>query len=81
MAGLFYNLDSLRTGDVITFTLDNGNKIEQKVSEITIYRDGYLPVDVLELENTIARTVLISETGDIDSETGGYKDLIVVITE
>ena len=81
MAGLFYNLDSLRTGDVITFTLDNGKIIEQKVSETTIYKDGYLPDEVLELENTIARTVLISETGDIDSATGGYKDLIVVITE
>ena len=81
MAGIFYNLDSLRTGDVISFTLDNGTKIEQKVSDTTIYRDGYLPDDVLELENTTSRTVLISETGDIDPETGGYKDLIVVITE
>lgn len=81
MAGAFYNLDSLRTGDLIIFTLDNGSKIEQTVSETTIYRDGYLPDDVLELENTIARTVLISETGDIDPETGGYKDLIVVIAE
>ena len=81
MAGIFYNLDSLRTGDIIIFTLDNGSKIEQKVSGTTIYRGGYLPDDVLELENTIARTVLISETGDIDPETGGYKDLIVVIAE
>lgn len=81
MAGIFYNLDSLHTGDVITLTLDNGTKIEQKVIDTTIYRDGYLPEDVLKLENTVSRTVLISETGDIDPDTGGYKDLIVVITE
>ena len=81
MAGIFYYLDELKMGDTVEFTLDNGSKIIQKVTEITVYEDGYLPDTVFELENETPRTVIISETGDIDTNTGGYKDLIVVITE
>jgi len=81
MAGVFYNLDKARDGDVIKFTLDNGMVIEQKVTETIICRDGYLPEDLLSLENESPRTVLISETGDIDPDTGRFKDLIVIIIE
>lgn len=81
MAGLFYNLDSLGIGDIVTFTLDNGTIIEQTVIEKTIYSDGFLPARILELENETPRTTIISETGDIDPQTGTYKDLIAIITE
>lgn len=81
MAGIFYNLDSLSIGDTIKFTLDNGTVIEQTVIKTTIYRNGYLPAEILSLDSDSSRTTLISETGDIDSKTGTYNDLIVILTE
>ncbi|MDX1357304.1 MAG: class F sortase [Clostridia bacterium] len=81
MAGLFYDLDKVKNGEIIKFTLDNGMVIEQTVTEINVYRDGFLPQEVLALENSTPRTVMISETGEIDPESGTFKDLIVVVSE
>ncbi len=81
IAGIFYNLEKLQPGDKITFTLDNGTKITQTVIDSIIYRGGILPNDTFIIESENPRTVIISETGSIDSETGGYIDLIVVYTQ
>jgi hypothetical protein len=81
MAGLFYNLDKINNGEAIKFTLDNGTVIEQTVTEINVYQKGLLPKEVFALENPTPRTVMISETGEIDPETGRFTDLIVVILE
>ncbi|MFO7610948.1 MAG: class F sortase [Clostridia bacterium] len=80
LAGAFFPLDKLRTGDTITFTLDNGLKVVQQVYDSIIYRNGFLPAEVLALERDEPRTVIISETGDINPDTGRYLDFIVVFT-
>lgn len=81
ISGVFYSLEKLHTGDAIKFTMDNGSVVEQYIYDIIVYKDGFLTEDVLAIENNYARTVIISETGDIDSETGSYKDLIVVFAK
>ena len=81
MSGAFYNLAKLQPGDKIKFTLDNGTIIEQTVTDNIIYRYGFLPEEVLALENDTPRTVIISETGNINPETGGFMDLIAIIAE
>ncbi|MBN2558068.1 MAG: class F sortase [Clostridia bacterium] len=78
LAGALYPLDKLRTGDIIIFTLDNGLKVVQQVYDSIIYRDGFLPAEVFALDGDEPRTVIISETGNIDPTTGRYLDFIVV---
>lgn len=78
MAGIFNSLDSLKPGDKVGFTLDNGVNVELTVYDVAVYENGRLDDDVLSLSITDSRTVLISETGDIDPESGQYEDLVAV---
>ncbi len=78
IAGAFRSLDSLKPGDSLTFTLDNGANVIQTVYNVRVYRDGALDDDALSVSGEDSRTVLISETGSIDPTTGQYEDLVAV---
>jgi hypothetical protein len=78
MAGIFNSLDSLEPGDNVGFTLDNGENVELTVYDVTVYENGRLDEDVLSVSIAGSRTVLISETGDIDPESDQYDDLVAV---
>lgn len=78
IVGVFHSLDSLKLGDSLTFTLDNGTRVSQTVYDIRVYRGGILDSDVLSIDFEGLRSVLISETGAINPNTGQYEDLVAL---
>jgi len=76
---IFNNLDEIKIGDKIIFTLDNGIKITQEVYDIKIIEGNILPKSFLEADSGFPITTIISQTGDIIKETGNYENLIVIL--
>ncbi len=78
LSGAFYFLDTVEVGDKIGFTLDNGTVVDLEIYDKKVYGKNSLPTEVFELESTSPRTVLITQSGDINSSTGDYMDMLVV---
>jgi|GEM_PF-3146236 len=78
VSGAFYSLETLSSGDSISFTLDNGTTMELEVMYTQVYDRNNIPSTVFELETTSPHTVLITQYGSIDPLTNDYTDMLVV---
>lgn len=77
---LFYNLSSLKPGDVIIVTDKNNKKLTFKVTDISSYPDKRFPIEKVFGTNSISTLNLITCDGIFDPRSQNYSRRLVVFS-
>jgi LPXTG-site transpeptidase (sortase) family protein len=79
---IFYELDQLKAGDIITVTTEDEKQLEFKVSRVETYQDATFPIaEVFDFSPTSKRLTLITCRGTFDKVTQNYSQRLVVYSD
>jgi LPXTG-site transpeptidase (sortase) family protein len=77
--GAFYRLADTRPGDPVQVDLDDGRRVEYRVSRVERVDKARLPVDALFDRRGGPRLTLVTCGGEFDEQARSYRDNVVVV--
>lgn len=79
---IFYKLDQVKTGDIITVTTEDQRQLEFKVTRVATHDDATFPIEeVFDFSPTGKRLTLITCRGTFDQATQNYSQRLVVYSD
>jgi LPXTG-site transpeptidase (sortase) family protein len=78
---IFYNLNQLESGDLISVTNQTGQQLQFEVTDKATYPDASFPLAQVFSQTDAHRLNLITCTGQFDKQTKNYSDRLVVFTK
>ncbi|MCL6452823.1 MAG: class F sortase [Alicyclobacillus sp.] len=75
--GVFWQLESLRKGDVVLVRFSDGHVLSLTVASDAVYNANFVPASAMNVRGA-SRTTLITCVGDFIRSAGGYQSRVVV---